>query len=44
MNIQRDEFHGINTRDITSPSSNKFHEERTQACLDIVDETHEPFP
>jgi hypothetical protein len=33
------EFHGIG---IISPSSYKFHEERTWVCLDIVDETHEP--
>ncbi len=36
-------FHGIGIRDITSLSNDKFHMERTWACLDIVDEIHEPF-
>jgi hypothetical protein len=36
------EFHGIGIYGIISPSSDKFHEERTWACLDIVDEIHEP--
>jgi hypothetical protein len=35
------EFHGIG---IISPSSDKFHEERTWVCLDIVDEIREFSP
>jgi hypothetical protein len=38
------ELHYLGIYDITSPFSNKFHKERTWACFDIVDETHEPFP
>jgi len=38
------ELHYVGIYDITSPFSNEFHKERTWACLDIVDETHEPFP
>jgi hypothetical protein len=44
MNIQSNEPHGIGIRDITSPSSNEFHEEQTWACLDIVNKTHAPSP
>ncbi len=43
MNIQMNELHGIGIRDITSPSNNKFHEEQTWVCLDIINETH-AFP
>jgi hypothetical protein len=38
------EFHGIGIHDITSLSNNEFHEEQTWACLDIINETHAPFP
>jgi hypothetical protein len=44
MNIQMNKLHGIGIYDITSPFSNKFHEEWTWICLDIVDETHAPSP
>ncbi len=43
MNIHMNEFHSIDIRGITS-LYNKFHEEWTWACLDIVDEIREPFP
>jgi hypothetical protein len=36
------EFHGIGIHDITSPSSDEFHEEQTWVCLDFVDEIHGP--
>jgi hypothetical protein len=42
MNIQMNELHGIDIRDITSPYNDEFHEERTWACLYIVDKTHAP--
>jgi hypothetical protein len=29
MIIQMNELHGIGIRDVTSPSSNEFHEKRT---------------
>jgi hypothetical protein len=44
MNIQMNELHGIGIYDITFPSNDKFHNERTWVCLDIVDETHELSP
>ncbi len=44
MNIHMNEFHGVSIRDITSFSNDKFDEERTWACLDIVDEIREPSP
>ncbi len=44
MNIHMNEFHGVNIHDITSLSNDKFHEEQTWACLDIVDEICEPSP
>jgi hypothetical protein len=44
MNIQMNELHGISICNITSPSNDEFHEERTWVCLDIVDETHAFFP
>jgi hypothetical protein len=37
------EPHGISICDITSPFNDEFHEEPTWVCLDIVDETYEPF-
>jgi hypothetical protein len=40
MNIHMNEPHGI--LDITSLFNNKFHEERTWVCLDIIDEIGEP--
>jgi hypothetical protein len=46
MNIM-DEFHllkDVRIHHITSLSSDKFHKEWTWVCLDIVDETHAPFP
>jgi len=43
MNIQMNELHGIGIHDITSLSSNEFHEEQTWVCLDIVNETYAPF-
>ncbi len=39
-----DELHGINIHDITSFFNDKFHEEWTWACLDIVDKIHQPSP
>jgi hypothetical protein len=45
-----DEFHplkdmfNVRIRHITSVFSDKFHKEQTWACLDIVNETHAPFP
>jgi hypothetical protein len=36
------ELHGVGICHITSPINNEFHEE--WACLDIDDETREPFP
>jgi len=36
------ELRGVSICDITSPFNNKFHKEQTWACLDIIDETHEP--
>jgi hypothetical protein len=44
MNIQMNEFHGIDIHDITSPSNDMFHEEQTWGCLDIVGEPHELSP
>ncbi len=45
MNIQMNEFHGIDIHDITSSFTNEFHEEWTWACfMDIIDETHEFSP
>jgi hypothetical protein len=44
MNIQMNEFHGIDIHDITSLFSDEFHEEWTWAFLDIIDEIHEFFP
>jgi hypothetical protein len=44
MNIQMNELHGVGIRDITSLFSDKFHKEWTWVCLDIIDETHAPFP
>jgi hypothetical protein len=38
MIIQMNKFHSIVIYNITSPSKDKFHEERIWACLDIVDE------
>jgi hypothetical protein len=37
MNFQMNEFHGIGICDITSLSSDKFHEEWTSTCLDNID-------
>jgi len=42
MNIQMNELYGIH--DVTSPFSDKFHEEWTWVCLDIINETHAPSP
>ncbi len=42
MNIHMNEFRGVSISDITSPFNNKFHKEQTWACLDIINETHEP--
>jgi hypothetical protein len=36
------ELHGVGIYGIITPSSDKFNEERTWACLDIIDETREP--
>ncbi len=36
------ELHNIDIYDITSPFNDGFHEKRTWACLDIIDEIHEP--
>jgi hypothetical protein len=38
MNIQMNELYGNGIHDITSLFSDKFHEEWTWACLDIIDE------
>jgi hypothetical protein len=38
------ELHGVGIYDITSLFNDKFHEERTWACLGIVNETCEPSP
>jgi len=40
----KNEPHGVGIYDITSFSNKKFHEEKSWACLDIVDETHAPSP
>jgi hypothetical protein len=40
----KNEPHGINICDITSPFNDEFHEEWTWACLYIVDDTHALFP
>jgi hypothetical protein len=37
------ELHIVCIYGIVSPSSDKFYKEQTWACLDIVDETREPF-
>jgi hypothetical protein len=44
MNIQMNKLHGIHICDITSLFNDKFHEEWTWVCLDIVNETHAPSP
>jgi hypothetical protein len=44
MNIHVNELHGINIHDIASTFNDEFHNEWTWACLDIIDETCEPFP
>jgi len=44
MNIQMNEFHGINILDITSPFSDVFHNEQTWFCLDIINKIHAPSP
>jgi hypothetical protein len=36
------ELHGVGLYGIISPSSDKFYQEQTWACLDIVDESREP--
>jgi hypothetical protein len=36
------ELHGVDIYNIITPSSDKFHEEQTLACLDIIDETTKP--
>ncbi len=42
MNTHMNELHGVGIYGIITPSSDKFNEERTWACLDIIDETREP--
>jgi hypothetical protein len=44
MNNHKNELHSVGIRDITSPFSNEFHEERMWVCLNIVDETRETPP
>jgi hypothetical protein len=43
MNTHMNELHSVGIYDIISPSSDKFYKEQTRACLDIIDETCEPF-
>jgi hypothetical protein len=38
------ELHSVGIREITSPFSDKFHEEQMWVCLNIIDETCEPPP
>jgi len=42
MNIQMNEPHSVGIHDITSLFNDEFHEERTWACLDIIDKICEP--
>ncbi len=42
MNTHMNELHSIGIYGIISPSSDKFHKEWTWACLDIINEIHEP--
>jgi hypothetical protein len=44
MNIHMNELHAIGIYDITSFFNDKFQEEQTWACLDIVNEICEPSP
>jgi hypothetical protein len=44
MNIHVNELHGVGIYHITSFYNNEFHEEWIWACLDIIDEIHEPSP
>jgi len=43
MKTHMNEPHGAGIYGIITLSSDKFHEERTWACLDIIDETREPY-
>jgi len=42
MHNQMNEPHSIGICDITSFSNDEFYKERTWACIDIIDETHDP--